>query len=469
MTSADTGIGNGEEQTTDGSVSSSANRVFRTTCCIVGGGPAGMMLGYLLARAGIAVIVLEKHADFFRDFRGDTVHPSTLELLFELGLLEEFLQLPHQKVTSTSATVGDFAFQGANFKCVPSHCKFVALVPQWDFLNFLSDHAKKFPTFDLRMQHEAVGLIEESGQFVGVKVNAPDGVIATRSELIVACDGRHSTMRQAANLAVLELGVPIDVLWFRISRSTDDPEQLLGKVNYGGALILINRVEYFQAGFIIPKGSFDEMKAHGLEWFRDRLRRIAPYLGSRVNEIQAWDQVKLLTVQINRLHQWYAPGLLCIGDAAHAMSPAGGVGINLAIQDAVAAANILAKPLTTRTVSEATLARVQERREFPTRVTQFLQSNAHKGFQQVFRNDGPLQAPWQLKFVTRIPGLPLALGRIVGVGIRPEHIQGGARSERRRRLFKRALVFAGAITAVIVVRRTMIREASPRIYRIAEQ
>jgi 2-polyprenyl-6-methoxyphenol hydroxylase-like FAD-dependent oxidoreductase len=393
-------------------------RSIETTCCVVGGGPAGIMLGYLLARAGVAVTVLEKHQDFFRDFRGDTVHPSTLEILRELGLLEDFLQVPHQQLTSIGGVVGDFRFEAADFRHLPTHCKFVALMPQWDFLDFLSSRAKKFPGFRLLMQHEAVGLVPE-----GVEARTPEGPLQIRARLVVGCDGRHSTIRQAANLEVLEFGVPIDVLWFRLSRKPDDPEQLLGNINYGKALILINRGDYFQSGLIIPKGSFERIQRDGLDAFREDISKIAPYLGDRVQELENWDRIKLLTVRINRLPRWHLPGLLCIGDAAHAMSPAGGVGINLAIQDAVATANLLAEHLRAGAVPEAALASVQQRREFPTRVTQFLQVNAHKAFAKIFENPGPIKAPWQLRAAVRIPGLQRLIARAVGLGARPEHIQ----------------------------------------------
>ena len=393
-------------------------RSLETTCCVVGGGPAGMMLGYLLARAVVAVTVLEKHQDFFRDFRGDTVHPSTLELLHELGLLEDFLKLPHQQLNSVGGIVGGLEFQVADFRHLPTHCKFIALMPQWDFLDFLSSRAKKFPSFRLLMQHEAVGLIPG-----GVEAHTPDGPLHIKAGLVIGCDGRHSTIRQAANLDVLEFGVPIDVLWFRLSRKSQDPEQLLGNINYGKALILINRGDYFQSGLIIPKGFFEQIQRGGLDAFHNDLVKIAPYLGDRVQELKDWDQVKLLTVRINRLKRWHLPGLLCIGDAAHAMSPAGGVGINLAIQDAVATANILAGPLRNGPVSEALLARVQQWREFPTRVTQFMQVNAHKAFAKIFRNPGPITAPWQLKAAVRIPGLQRLVARGVGLGVRPEHIR----------------------------------------------
>jgi 2-polyprenyl-6-methoxyphenol hydroxylase-like FAD-dependent oxidoreductase len=384
-----------------------------------------MMLGYLLARAGVDVMVLEKHADFFRDFRGDTVHPSTLEVMHELGLLEDLLKLPHQKVTSVGGRVGDFVLRAADFTHLPTRCKFIALMPQWDFLNFLSGRAKRFPSFQLGMQNEAVNLIYEGARIAGVEARTPQGPVQIGADMVVGCDGRHSTIRRAAGLEVQEFGVPIDVLWFRISRRAGDPEQVLGNINYGRALILINRGDYFQAGLIIRKGSFDQIKRDGLDAFRETIRRIAPYLGDRAAELESWDQIKLLTVQINRLRKWHLSGLLCIGDAAHAMSPAGGVGINLAIQDAVATANLLAEPLRQGRVTEAMLVRVQRRREFPTRVTQAVQANAHKLFERVFETgDRPLEAPWQLKAVAHVPGLQRVMGRLVGIGVRPEHVDG---------------------------------------------
>jgi 2-polyprenyl-6-methoxyphenol hydroxylase-like FAD-dependent oxidoreductase len=422
---------------------------IRTTCCVVGGGPAGMMLGYLLARAGVNVTVLEKHADFFRDFRGDTVHPSTLDVIDELGLLDEFLKLPHQRLTSANGQVGDFAFQAADFSRLPTRCKFVALMPQWDFLNFLSSHAKRFPRFELRMRHEALELIRQGSHVAGVEARTPEGSVQVHADLVVACDGRHSTLRQAAGLQVQEFGVPIDVLWFHLSRGAGDPEQLAGNINYGKALILINRGEYFQAGLIVRKGSFPEVQSEGLDTFRETIRKIAPYLGNRVDELQSWDQVKLLTVQINRLRTWYRPGLLCIGDSAHAMSPAGGVGINLAIQDAVATANLLAAPLEEGRVTETVLARVQQRREFPTRVTQRLQVNAHKGFAHVFETSGPIEAPWQLKVAAHVPGLKHVMGHVIGMGVRPEHVAGATVRQSGWSL-RRAAVHAGAAIGAAV-------------------
>jgi 2-polyprenyl-6-methoxyphenol hydroxylase-like FAD-dependent oxidoreductase len=415
---------------------------LETACCIVGGGPAGMMLGYLLARNGVRVTVLEKHADFFRDFRGDTVHPSTLEILQELGLLNEFLELPHQKVSSVGVIIGDTAFDVADFRHVPATCKFVALMPQWDFLNFLSDHAKSFPAFELLMQHEAVDLLREGERIRGVVARNDGRTVQVRADLVIGCDGRHSVTRNAAKLELIDYGVPIDVLWFRLSRRPYDPAQVLGNVNYGKALILINREDYFQAGLIIAKGSYDQIKAAGLEALRNNIRKIAPYLSDRVNELQDWEQIKILTVQINRLKRWFLPGLLCIGDAAHAMSPAGGVGINLAIQDAVATANLLTKPLQHRRVSESRLALVQRRREFPTRLTQAVQLLAHRGFARVFENPGPIRAPWPMKVAVRIPGIHSALGYAVGMGARPEHIR-QKNNAGPSRSFARTAVLAG--------------------------
>lgn len=432
------------------------SETLETTCCIVGGGPAGIMLGYLLARERVPVIVLEKHNDFFRDFRGDTVHPSTLTVLDELGLLQDFLRVPHQRVTSVGGTFGDFSFKAADLSRVPGPCQFVALMPQWDFLNFLSEKAKRYPSFDLRMRHEAVGLLQNNGRVFGVETRTPDGTAQIHADLVIGCDGRHAVTRGAANLDVIESGVPIDVLWFRLSRESSDPEQLFGNINYGKALILINRGNYFQCAFIIRKNSFDEMIAKGLDSFRESIAQVAPYVANRVHEIQNWDQIKLLSVQINRLRQWYCPGLLCIGDAAHAMSPAGGVGINLAIQDAIATANLLARPLREKRLTGEHLASVQQRREFPTRVTQFFQVNAHKGFEYVFSHPGPLKAPWQLKVATNIPGIQNLVGRAIGVGVRPEHIRRA--SDPRPSLLRRIAIGAGIAAAVAV---NIIRGKSP--------
>ncbi len=437
-----------------------ANQTVETTCCVVGGGPAGVMLGYLLARAGVAVTVLEKHKDFLRDFRGDTVHPSTLEVMYELGVLDGFLKVPHQRLTSAGGVYGGFHFTVADFRKLPTHCKFVALMPQWDFLDFLTGQAKQFPSFTLRLENEAIDLITDNGRVRGVVAHTPEGTVDVLADLVVGCDGRHSRVREAAGFEVQEFGVPIDVLWFRISGFGSHPERLFGNINYGKMLILIPRGDYFQAGLIIRKGSFEEIQQRGLEAFRGDIRRIAPYLGERVNELHDWEQVKLLSVQINRLRRWYRPGLLCIGDAAHAMSPAWGVGINLAIQDAVATANLLAEPLRQGQVTEALLARVQERREFPTRATQFMQVNAHKAIETVFRNPGPAKAPWQLKAVVSVPGIQQVLGRFIGVGVLPEHIAGARKPVAcdGQRL-KKIAVAAGLALAGVAIGLRLLRKS----------
>jgi 2-polyprenyl-6-methoxyphenol hydroxylase-like FAD-dependent oxidoreductase len=319
--------------------------------------------------------------------------------------------------------LGGTHFDVADFRHVPATCKFVALMPQWDFLNFLADRARRFASFRLLMEHEATDLALEGECVRGVATRRGEDDVHLRTKLVVGCDGRHSVMRKAAGLELIENGVPIDVLWFRIRREPDDPANVLGNVNYGKALILIDRSDYFQAGLIIKKGAYDEVKARGLDALREDIGRIAPFLRERVSELTDWEQIKILTVQINRLRRWHRPGLLCIGDAAHAMSPAGGVGINLAIQDAVATANLLTQHLLERHVPESALAAVQRRREFPTRVTQAIQLAAHRGFAKVFENPGPIQPPWQMKAVTRIPGIHRALGYAVGIGARPEHVR----------------------------------------------
>ncbi len=434
-----------------------------TTCCIVGGGPAGVVLGYLLARKGVQVTVLEKHKDFFRDFRGDTVHPSTLQVMYELGILNDFLRVPHQQLPRISGVYGHFEFDAADFSHLPTHCKFIALMPQWDFLDFLSDKARQYPSFDLRLEHEAVGLVRDSGRICGVKAKTPAGESEIRADLVIGCDGRHSITRQAGGLEVLEFGVPIDVLWFRMSRKPNDPEHLLGNVNCGKALVLINRNDYFQAGLIIRKGSFEAIQERGLEAFQTSVQQIAPYLGDRPREIQNWDQVKLLTVQLNRLRQWYRPGLLCIGDAAHAMSPAGGVGINLAIQDAVATGNILADALREGRVTTRLLGAVQCRREFPTRVTQQLQANAHKLLEKVFANPNRAEAPWQLKFAVQIPGFQRGMGRLVGMGVRPEHVAGTVSRSKcaGKRLAKIAVGVGLVAAAAALILRGRSRSSRP--------
>jgi len=341
--------------------------------CVAGGGPAGMMLGFLLARGGIPVLVLEKHADFLRDFRGDTIHPSTLELMHELGLLEEFLRRPHQEVRTLGAQIGDEFLEVADFTHLPTHCRFVAFMPQWDFLDFLAEQARRFSTFQLEMNAEARDLTVVSGRVTGLVANTPDGEIRVKSDIVIAADGRHSTLRERAGLDVLDIGAPMDVLWMRLTRRSSDPGQTLGRVDIGRIFVMLNREEYWQCALVIPKGGFDKVRARGVPALRDEIAELAPYLRDRLLELKDWSDVKLLSVAVDRLRVWHRPGLLCIGDAAHAMSPIGGVGINLAVQDAVAAANILAPALRRGAVSERDLAAVQRRREFPTRATQRLQ------------------------------------------------------------------------------------------------
>jgi 2-polyprenyl-6-methoxyphenol hydroxylase-like FAD-dependent oxidoreductase len=398
-------------------------RSIQTTCCVAGGGPAGMMLGFLLARAGVEVTVLEKHADFFRDFRGDTVHPSTLELMGELGLLEDFLKLPHQEIHRLKVAIGDQEYDGPDFSHLPTRCRFIALMPQWDFLNFLAEQGKRYPAFHLLMKVEVTGLIEEDGRVAGVRAKTDQGDLEVRADLVVGADGRHSTVRERAGMKVEDFGVPIDVLWYRLSKKDDEPSVVLGRVRNGRILVTIDRGDYFQCGSIIPKGAFEEIQRQGLEAFRAGIVSAAPFLADTVHELDSWDKVKLLTVQVNRLRQWYRPGLLCIGDAAHAMSPAGGVGINLAVQDAVAAANLLAIKLKRGEVTEDDLRRVQERREMPVRRIQAGQVFIHR---RMFGPDGkPFPFSWPVRKLIGIlaPVMRRMGARVVGIGFRPEHVE----------------------------------------------
>src|SRR6516165_9561595 len=338
-------------------------------CCIAGGGPAGLMLGYLLARAGIEVLVLEKHADFLRDFRGDPIHPSTLEVMHELGLLEEFLKRPHQESTRARARIGGEEIVLGDMTYLRTRCRFMAMMPQWDFLDFLAEQGGRYSTFHLRMQTEVTGLIEERGRIVGIRGNTPAGPVEVRADLVVGADGRNSAVRDCSGLTVEDVGAPMEVLWMRLSKRVSDPD-LFAYSDRGRALVLLDRGSYWQCGFSVAKEPAMEIQAKGIEEFRSGVTQLAPFLLDRVSELRDWKDVKLLTVRVDRLRQWYRPGLLCIGDAAHAMSPVGGVGINLAIQDAVAAANVLAEPLREGAVRTCHLAKLQRRREFPARVTQ---------------------------------------------------------------------------------------------------
>jgi 2-polyprenyl-6-methoxyphenol hydroxylase-like FAD-dependent oxidoreductase len=401
-----------------------ASETITARCVIAGGGPAGMMLGFLLARAGVDVLVLEKHADFLRDFRGDTIHPSTLDVMYELGLLDEFLKRPHQEVNELRGLIGDDLIVLADLKHLPTHCKFIALMPQWDFLDFLADHAKRYPGFSLRMKADVDQLLFEGDKVIGLRARTPDGDLEVRADLVVGADGRHSTVRERAGLQVEDIGAPMDVLWMRLSKRPEDGTQLLGRILPGRLFVMIDRGEYWQCAYVIPKGGFDTVRAKGLEAFRRSLDEINPALAGRVQEIASWDDVKLLTVKIDRLKRWYRDGLLCIGDAAHAMSPVGGIGINVAIQDAVAAGNILGPALRAGPVPESLLAAVQRRREWPMRMTQGLQVVVQN---LVIRNVLQLQkqprAPFLVKLLNWFPALRRIPGRIIGMGFRPEHVR----------------------------------------------
>ena len=398
---------------------------IETRCGIAGGGPAGIMLGFLLARAGVDVVVLEKHADFLRDFRGDTVHPSTLELMYELGILDEFLKQPHQVVRELSGQVGSETVRLADFTHVPTHCKFVALMPQWDFLNFIAAHGRCYPGFKLRMQSEVTDLLEENGLINGLRARTPGGDLEVRATLTIGADGRHSIVRQRAGLEVVNFGAPMDVLWTRLSRFPADPPQTFGHIERGRMLVLLNREAYWQCAYLVPKGAADEVRQRGLGAFREDIAKLEPFLSDRVGELNDWEQVSLLTVTVDRLSRWSRPALLCIGDCAHAMSPIGGVGINLAIQDAVAAANILGPKLLSGSLSGADLEAVQQRRMFPTAATQRLQIVIQNNVIQRAldsENPKPLKLPWVMKLLNVFPVLRRIPARMVGVGFRPEHI-----------------------------------------------
>jgi 2-polyprenyl-6-methoxyphenol hydroxylase-like FAD-dependent oxidoreductase len=394
-----------------------------TTCCIVGSGPAGMMLGLLLARAGIDVTVLEKHGDFLRDFRGDTIHPSTMELLAELGLLDQFLERPHSKAVTLTARIGADEITVADFSRLPTSCRFIAFMPQWEFLNFLSHHARVYPSFHLLMRTEATSTITEADTVRGARAQGPDGELTIRADLVVAADGRHSTLRTEGGFKISDLGAPMDVLWMRLSRKPTDRANPLGTAGSGRLFIAIDRGDYWQCAYLVPKGGFDTLKAAGLQAFRVAIAELTPAFADRVREIATWDDVKLLTVTVNRVREWFRPGLLLIGDAAHAMSPVGGVGINLAIQDAVATANILAPHLRNGPPGLELLRLVQRRRETPTRLTQGLQLLIQNAVirRVLAGRSQPQHAPLSLRLGA--PALRHIAARLIGLGFLPEHVR----------------------------------------------
>ncbi len=394
-------------------------------CCVVGGGPAGMMLGLLLARAGVPVTVLEKHGDFLRDFRGDTVHPSTLQILDEIGLRERFDRLPQRRIEHLSGIIGGREQPIVDFRGLEPF-DYLALVPQWDLLDMLAGAGRAFPGFDLRMRHRATALVERAGRVAGVRVESPEGAYELRADLVVACDGRRSTLREAAGMQAREYGAPMDVLWFRMPRKPSDPPDTFGLVDRGEMMVMLNRDEYWQAAFLVPKGSDAELRAQPIDALRDSVVKLAPYLADRRDAIASWDEVSTLSVQVDRLDRWHKPGLLLIGDAAHAMSPIGGVGINLAVQDAVAAANALAKPLLAGgAIDEAVLAGIQRRRQWPVKVVQRVQITIQKRLiSRVLERTGkPPRVPAVLRFLLRFRAIRHIPARLFGYGLRQEHVR----------------------------------------------
>jgi 2-polyprenyl-6-methoxyphenol hydroxylase-like FAD-dependent oxidoreductase len=391
-----------------------------------------MIAGFLLARAGVDVVVLEKHADFLRDFRGDTIHPSTLELMHELGILDEFLRRPHQELPQFGGQIEDVTVIVADFSHLPTHCKFIALMPQWEFLNFIAEKAKAYPQFHLRMESEVTDLIEENGRVAGVRAKTSQGILEVRADLTLGTDGRHSIVRATAGLEVIDLGAPIDVLWMRFTREPSDPEQTLGRFRAGKILVMLNRADYWQCAYVIPKGGIEVIRQKGLAAFREDIASVAPFLRGRTDELKDWNDIKLLTVAVDRLRRWWRSGLLCLGDSAHAMSPVGGVGINLAIQDAVAAANILTQSLLRGVVSDEQLREVQERREYPTRMTQRFQLFAHRHLLRpaLSHKTQIRQLPLAFKLLRRFPVLRRIPARLLGLGFRPEHVRTGEKQSR---------------------------------------
>lgn len=398
--------------------------VIQTQCCVVGGGPAGMMLGFLLARAGVRVVVLEKHRDFLRDFRGDTIHPSTTNVMDELGVLDEFLKLPHHRISTFSAQFGEERVRMVDLSHLPVRCPYIAMMPQWDFLDFIADQGRLQPAFTLLMRAEATGLIEEGGRVVGIRAAVEGEPTEIRADLVVGADGRGSVVREAAGLKVNVLGAPMDVLWFRLSHRPGDSAETMGRFDPGSILVMLDRGDYWQCAFVIPKGTAAKIKGEGVEKFRATIARLMPFLADRVEEIATVDDLKLLTVGVDRLEKWWKPGLLCIGDAAHTMSPLGGVGVNIAVQDAVAASNILAAPLREKRLADSDLAAVQAHRMWPVRATQAIQVFLqNRMIAPTLAGTRPLRPPLLLRLFDRFPILRRIPARVMGMGVQPEHVK----------------------------------------------
>jgi 2-polyprenyl-6-methoxyphenol hydroxylase-like FAD-dependent oxidoreductase len=399
----------------------------KTGCCIVGGGPAGMMLGFLLARAGVDAVVLEKHADFFRDFRGDTIHPSSLEVMHELGLLDEFLRLPHSQLPKMVGMLGEKPITVADFSRLPTKCKFIAFMPQWDFLSFLAERGKRYPKFHLRMSAGVTDLLREGDRIAGVRAKTPQGDLEVRATLVVGADGRHSTVRERAGLEVQDLGAPMDVFWFHLAKNADDPTQAFGFLRPGKLIrimVMLDRGDYWQAGAVIPKGWGEKIRAAGLPAFREDVARIVPFAKRSLEAIKSFDELKLLTVKVDRLKRWHLPGLLCIGDAAHAMSPVGGIGINIALQDAVAAANLLYDKFGSGAVAEDDLRAVQAWRERAVRRTQAVQIFMQNQLFRALPGATPDESvPLPFRLLRMFPILQRLAARFVGMGFQPEHVK----------------------------------------------
>lgn len=402
--------------------SNGSAKTLAVQCCIVGGGPAGMMLGYLLGRAGIKTVVLEKHADFFRDFRGDTVHPSTMKVMQELGLLDDFLKIPHQKVSRMEGVFGNTTVRIADLTRLDTPCPFIAFMPQWDFLNFLEDKGRHFTSLQVLKSTEAVDLLRDGERVTGVAATSMEGQLRILADLTVACDGRHSTLREQAGLKVEDIGAPIDVLWFRVGKSKADSDGVFARIKSGQMMVMLDRDDYWQCAYVISKGKIDAIKARGLDAFLANVVALAPVLGKNIGDVKTWDEVKLLTVTIDRLKRWALPGLLCIGDAAHAMSPVGGVGVNLAVQDAVATANLLFDKFDRGGPSLADLERIQERRLFPARMTQAMQVIVQDNVINLALSEANLPPPMAVRLITKFPWLQGITARAIGIGVRPEHV-----------------------------------------------